>query len=425
MDTKGSQIKEICAREILDSRGVPTIEAQVTLQNGTRGVASVPSGASVGKYEAIELRDTDSPRYNGKSVLVTVRKIEEIISPAIRGKDACNQASVDHALCNLDGTKNKSKLGANATLAVSLATARAAASFEDTPLFRYLGGSDARRMPTPMFNVINGGLHANNNLEIQEFMIVPVGMRALCEAVRAGAEIYKALAEVLIKRGYSTAVGDEGGFAPDLKSDEEAIELLIEAIDKAGYTTDDVKIALDVAASGWWHNGKYMMPKSGKNYSANELIKYYESLVEKYPITSIEDGLGEDDEEGFVKLTEKLGDKVMLVGDDLFVTNTERLKNGIEKKTANAILIKPNQIGTLTETLNVIDLAKRAGYKFIISHRSGETCDSFIADLATATEAPFIKAGAPCRGERIAKYNRLMEIEAILGCGALYGERTK
>ena len=423
MDNQGSQIKEIRAREILDSRGVPTLEAQVTLQSGVTGVASVPSGASVGKYEAIELRDTDSPRYGGKSVLVTVRKIEEIISPAISGKNACNQASVDHALCDLDD--NKENLGANATLAVSLATARAAANFEGAPLFRHLGGSDARRMPTPMFNVINGGLHAKNNLEIQEFMLVPTGMRALCEAVRAGAEIYKALSEVLSKKGYYTGIGDEGGFAPDLKCDEEAIELLIAATEKAGYSTSDVKIALDVAASGWWRSGKYLMPKSGKCYESEELIDYYERLVKDYPIISIEDGLGEDDEEGFASLTRRLGDKIMLVGDDLFVTNLKRLQNGIENKLCNAILIKPNQIGTLTETLNVIDLAKRSGYKFIVSHRSGETSDSFIADLAVATESPFIKAGAPCRGERIEKYNRLMEIEAILGCGALYGERNK
>ncbi len=419
------EIKFIGAREILDSRGVPTVEAQVTLQNGVSGIASVPSGASVGKYEAVELRDADSPRYGGKSVLPTVRKIEEVISPILCGKSASAQAAVDHALCDLDGTDTKSNLGANATLAVSLATARAAASFEGTPLFRYLGGSDARRMPIPMFNVINGGLHAKNNLEIQEFMIVPTGMRALCEAVRAGAEIYKALSAVLSKKGYSTGVGDEGGFAPDLKSDEEAVELLIEAIEAAGYGTGDVKIALDVAASGWWNGSGYILPKSGERYDSDGLIGYYEKLVESYPIISIEDGLGEDDEDGFAALTTRLGDRVMLVGDDLFVTNTARLQNGIAKKLGNAILIKPNQIGTLTETLNVIDLAKRSGYKFIISHRSGETTDTFIADLAVATGAPFIKAGAPCRGERVEKYNRLMEIEAILGCGSLYGERTK
>ena len=422
MNNSASVIKEIRGREILDSRGVPTIEAEVELVSGIRGVASVPSGASVGKYEAVEMRDTNSPRFGGKSVLPTVRKIEEVISPSIAGKDATNQAAVDHALCDLDGTKNKSNLGANATLAVSLASARAAASFGNAPLFRYLGGSDARRLPIPMFNIINGGLHAKNNLEIQEFMIVPTGMRAFCEAVRAGAEIYKALAAVLNKKGYSTGVGDEGGFAPDLKSDEEAIDLLTESIALAGYSTSDVKIALDVAASGWWQDGSYLLPKGSTRYDTEGLIRYYEKLVSHYPIISIEDGLSEDDEDGFTELTERLGEKVMLVGDDLFVTNTERLSLGIEKKMANAILIKPNQIGTLTETLNVIDLARRSGYKYIISHRSGETSDSFIADLAVATDAPFIKAGAPCRGERVVKYNRLMEIEATLGCGALYGE---
>ena len=425
MDTKNPEIKEICAREILDSRGVPTIEAQVELECGITGVASVPSGASVGKYEAIELRDKDAPRFFGKGVLPIVRRIEEEISPALREKNALSQASIDHVLLELDGTENKARLGANATLAVSLATARAAAGFEESPLFRHLGGSDARRMPTPMLNVINGGLHASNNLEIQEFMLVPTGFRALCEAVRAGAEIYAALHAVLKKKGYSTAVGDEGGFAPDLKSDEEAIELLIEAINAAGYDTNDVKIALDVAASEWWQNGTYLLPKRNKRHTSDELIDYYEGLVEKYPIISIEDGLGEDDTEGFSRLTKRLGDRVMLVGDDLFVTNIERLKMGIDKKIGNAILIKPNQIGTLTETLNVIDLAKRSGYKFIISHRSGETSDTFIADLAVATGAQFIKAGAPCRGERVEKYNRLMKIEASLGCGALYGERTK
>ena len=425
MDSKGSEIKDIRAREILDSRGVPTIAAQVTLASGVTGIASVPSGASVGKYEAVEIRDSDAPRFGGKGVLPTVRKIEEVISPALCGKSVTSQAAVDHALCDLDGTENKSNLGANATLSVSLASARAAASFEEVPLFRHLGGSDARRMPIPMFNVINGGLHAKNNLEIQEFMIVPTGFRALCEAVRAGAEIYKALSGVLTKKGYSTGVGDEGGFAPDLESDEEAIELLIEAINTAGYNTNDVKIALDVAASGWWQDGSYLLPKSGKRFDSDGLIGYYEKLVKKYPIISIEDGLGEDDEEGFASLTAALADKIMLVGDDLFVTNTARLQNGITKKLGNAILIKPNQIGTLTETLNVINLAKRSGYSFIISHRSGETSDTFIADLAVATGAPFIKAGAPCRGERVEKYNRLMEIEAVLGCGALYGERTK
>ena len=423
MEKRGGEIHEIRAREILDSRGTPTIEAVVVLEDGTRGVASVPSGASVGKYEAVERRDSDSPRYNGKSVLGTARGVEEIISPALVGKSVFSQAAIDRALCELDGTPTKARLGANATLAVSLASARAAAQASGTPLFQHLGGVDARRLPAPMFNVINGGAHAKNNIEIQEFMIVPTGLPALCEAVRAGTEIYHTLSKILNKKGYATGVGDEGGFAPNLKCDEEAIELLCEAIVQSGYSTDDVKIALDVASSEWADGNKYIMAKSGKAIDSGELIDYYERLVGEYPIISIEDGLGEDDEEGFVYLTERLGGRIMLVGDDLFVTNVERLKRGIAMRYANAILIKPNQIGTLSETLNVIDLAGRSGYKYIISHRSGETNDSFISDLAVATGAPFIKAGAPTRGERIAKYNRLTEIEATLGCGALYGNK--
>jgi len=420
-----SIIKSISAREIIDSRANPTLEARVTLADDSFGTASVPSGASVGKYEAVERRDSESPRYNGKSVLGTARGIEEIISPALEGKCILNQSAIDHTLCELDGTGTKARLGANATLAVSLAAARAAAMSRKTELFRYLGGVAARRLPVPMFNIINGGVHAKNNVEIQEFMIMPVGMPAMCEAVRAGVEIYKTLAKILDSKGCSTSVGDEGGFAPDLKCDEEAIELISEAIIQSGYDTDDVKIALDIASSGWANGKEYKMPKSGKALDSGELIEYYERLVRDYPIISIEDGLSEDDEDGFIKLTERLGEKIMLVGDDLFVTNVERLKRGIAMRYANTILIKPNQIGTLTETLNVIDLAKRSGYKFIISHRSGETDDSFISDLAVAVGAPFIKAGAPCRGERVAKYNRLTEIEAILGCGALYGDRIK
>ena len=420
-----SIIKSISAREIIDSRANPTLEARVTLADDSFGTASVPSGASVGKYEAVERRDSESPRYNGKSVLGTARGIEEIISPALEGKCILNQAAIDHALCELDGTGTKARLGANATLAVSLAAARAAAMSRKTELFRYLGGVAARRLPVPMFNIINGGVHAKNNIEIQEFMILPTGMPAVCEAVRAGVEIYKTLAKILDSKGYSTSVGDEGGFAPNLKCDEEAIKLISEAIIQSGYDTDDVKIALDVASSGWANGKEYKMPKSGKALDSGELIEYYERLVRDYPIISIEDGLSEDDEDGFILLTERLGQKIMLVGDDLFVTNVERLKRGIAMRYANTILIKPNQIGTLTETLNVIDLAKRSGYKFIISHRSGETNDSFISDLAVAVGAPFIKAGAPCRGERVAKYNRLTEIEAILGCGALYGDRIK
>lgn len=409
-----AEIRKIIAREILDSRGTPTILAEVELGCGVIGVASVPSGASVGKYEAVELRDIDPGRYGGRGVLTAMRNINEIIAPALSGKDAKMQAQIDRTLRELDGTKNKSKLGANAVLAVSLATARAAANYEEEPLFRYLQTISAQQMPTPMFNVINGGLHAKNNLEIQEFMLVPTGIDSTSDAVRAGAEIYKALKEILASKCYSSSVGDEGGFAPDLKGDEEAIELLIQAIELAGYTTKDVKIALDVAASGWWQGGDYLMPKSGKRSGTEDLINYYEKLITSYPIISIEDGLGEDDEDGFTALTSRIGEKVMIVGDDLFVTNAERLRQGIEKKMANAILIKPNQIGTLTEVLNVIDLAQSSGYKFIISHRSGETGDTFISDLAVATGSPFIKAGAPCRGERVEKYNRLMKIETML-----------
>ncbi len=415
------EISKIEAREILDSRGAPTVEATVFLSDGTNGVASVPSGASTGKYEAVERRDPDSPRYHGKSVLNVAREIEEVISPALQGKSVFNQAAIDHALWELDGTENKSKLGANATLAVSLAAARAGANSLGIPLFAHLGGVAARRMPIPMFNIINGGAHAKNNIEIQEFMIVPSGVLALSEAVRAGSEIYHSLKRILEKKGYSTAVGDEGGFAPDLKCDEEAIELICEAICAAGYDSEKIKIALDVASSEWAKGNHYIMSKSGKALDSGELVDYYERLVGEYPIISIEDGLGEDDVKGFIRFTQRLGKKIMIVGDDLFVTNEERLKKGIETGYANSILIKPNQIGTLTETLNVIDLARRSGYNFIISHRSGETEDSFISDLAVATNAPFIKAGAPCRGERIAKYNRLTEIEATLGCGALFG----
>ncbi len=417
------EISKIEAREILDSRGTPTLEATVFLSDGTRGTASVPSGASVGRYEAVERRDPDSPRYHGKSVLNVAREIEEDISPALVGRSVFSQGAVDHALRELDGTQNKSRLGANATLAVSLASARAGANMLGIPLFAHLGGISARRMPVPMFNIINGGAHAKNNLEIQEFMIVPTGLQALCEAVRAGAEIYHALKAILEKKGLSTSIGDEGGFAPDLRCDEEAIELLCEAICTAGYDTDKIKVALDVASSEWAKGGRYIMTKSGKAVDSGGLVDHYERLCDEYPIISIEDGLSEDDEEGFAEFTARMGKRIMIVGDDLFVTNQARLKMGIDGGYANSVLIKPNQIGTLTEALDVIDMARRSGYNFIISHRSGETCDPFIADLAVGVNAPFIKAGAPCRGERVAKYNRLTEIEAILGCGVLFGER--
>lgn len=423
MKSATSEIKCVTAREILDSRANPTVEATVILSGGTRGTASVPSGASTGAHEAHELRDTHMERYRRRGVLGAVHNIHEKISPMVAGKSACEQSAIDHAMWELDGTENKENLGANATLAVSLATARAAAASHGIELFRYLGGVEARRLPAPMLNILNGGAHASNNVEIQEFMIVPSGLGALTEAIRAASEIYHTLGAILRKRGLSTAVGDEGGFAPDLKSDEEAIELICEAIIKSGHNTDDVKIALDVASSEWYSDGGYSMPKRGRSTDSDTLIKYYESLAATYPIISIEDGLAEDDFDGWQALTKTLGNRIMLVGDDLFVTNEERLKMGIQKGIANSILIKPNQIGTLSETLNVIRRASEAGYKYIISHRSGETEDTFIADLAVATNARFIKTGAPCRTDRVAKYNRLMQIEAMLGCGAVYGDK--
>lgn len=418
-----SKIVSATAREIIDSRGNPTVEATVILEDGSCGVAAVPSGASTGIYEAHELRDTDKPRYKGKGVLRAVHNVSEYISPIIENKRARDQAAIDHALVALDKTDNKSEVGANAMLAVSLAVAYAASEHYGQELYRYLGGANARRMPVPMFNILNGGVHASNNVEIQEFMIVPTGVKAFCEAVRAGCEIYHTLGSILKNRGYSTAVGDEGGYAPNLKDDREAIELICSAIKEAGYSTDDIKIALDVASSEWFEDGIYRMPKKNKEYTASELIDYYEELIRSYPIISIEDGLGETDIEGWAELTKRLGNSVMLVGDDLFVTNEARLRDGIRNKIANSILIKPNQIGTLTETLNVIRAATDAGYKFIISHRSGETEDVTIADLAVALNAPFIKTGAPCRSERTAKYNRLMGIEMMLGCGAIYGNK--
>ncbi len=414
-------IKKVNAREIIDSRGNPTVEATVLLEDGTKGVASVPSGASTGVFEAYEKRDEEIDRYFGKGVHGATRSVREEISPVIEGKSARDQCAIDHAMWALDGTENKSNLGANAILAVSLATAHAASNYYKLDLYRYLGGANARRLPVPMFNILNGGAHASNNVEIQEFMIAPVGVSAICEAVRAGCEIYKTLGSILKKKGYSTAVGDEGGYAPDLKSDEEAISLICQAIKEAGYTEDQVKIALDVASSEWYENGLYKMPKTGRKCTAEQLIDYYGELIGKYPIISIEDGLGETDYEGWKMLTDRLGDRVMLVGDDLFVTNEKRLCMGIEKGLGNAILIKPNQIGTLTETMNVIRLAQESGYKAIISHRSGETEDTTISDLAVAVNAPFIKTGAPCRGERTAKYNRLTKIEMMLGCGSVYG----
>lgn len=421
--TNKPQIIKCCAREILDSRGNPTVEATVFLADGTVGVASVPSGASTGIYEAHELRDGDRNRYRGLGVLEAISNVCKIISPAISGIYASEQAEIDRILCELDGTENKNKLGANAMLAVSLANARAAANWYHIPIYRYLGGIDACRLPIPMMNILNGGAHASNNVEIQEFMIVPVGASCFSDALRMGSEIYHSLGKILKSNGYSTTVGDEGGFAPNLNDDEEALEFICLAISEAGYSTDNVKIALDAAASEWYKDdGTYEMPARKKTYTRSQLIDNWVMLSKKYPIMSIEDGLDQRDFDGWRELTAELGSKIMLVGDDLFVTNTKRLLNGIKNNAANAILIKPNQIGTLSETLDVIHTAKNAGYKFILSHRSGETEDTTIADIAVAVNAPFIKTGAPCRTERIAKYNRLLRIESALNSGARYGE---
>ena len=416
------QIIRCCAREILDSRGNPTVEATVFLADGTVGVASVPSGASTGIYEACELRDGDRRRFGGKGVQTAAANVGRIISPALAGAYASEQSEIDRILCDLDGTENKSRLGANAILSVSLATARAAANWYHVPLYRYLGGAGAARLPIPMMNILNGGAHASNNVEIQEFMIAPVGASSFSEAMRIGCEIYHTLGKILKTEGFASTVGDEGGFAPDLNDDEAALELICRAIEQSGYDTDRVKIALDCAAGEWYtEDGGYRMPKRGKQYSRTGLIENWARLVEKYPLFSIEDGLDQRDFEGWSELTRQLGDKVMLVGDDLFVTNEKRLVEGIRRGAGNAILIKPNQIGTLSEVISVIETARRAGYGFIPSHRSGETEDSTLADLAVAMNAPFIKSGAPCRSERVAKYNRLLRIESALGTGARFG----
>lgn len=416
------KIVRASAREILDSRGTPTLEASVYLSDGTVGTASVPSGASTGSHEAFEKRDGDRKRYGGKGVLTAVDHVNRSISPELTGMDAYDQYALDARLLTLDGTEQKTHLGANALLGVSLAAARAAANSLGLPLFRYLGGAKAFRLPVPMMNILNGGKHAANNLDIQEFMVVPLGAESMADAVRIGAEVTAALRELLKAKGLTVAVGDEGGCAPDLKDEREAIEWILSAIEHAGYHTDAVAIALDAAATEWKAEQGYRLPKSGRAYSAAELVEYWEGLVGQYPIVSIEDGMGEDDFDGWRLLTERLGEELMLVGDDLFVTNPRRLAEGIESGYANAILIKPNQIGTLTETLTVIDLAHRSRYRTIVSHRSGETEDTTIADLAVATSAPFIKTGAPVRGERTCKYNRLMKIERCLANAAVYGE---
>ena len=403
------KIKNITAREILDSRATPTIEATVMLESGVVGTASIPSGASTGIHEAHELRDNDKARYMGKGVMQAVDNVNSRICPALIGLNADDQEAIDQKMISLDGSKNKKNLGANAILAVSLATARASANEKNIELYEHLSKNKDYTLPTPMFNLLNGGAHASNNIDIQEFMVVPHRLN-LPDAIRAGSEIYHTLGRLLRDKGLSTGVGDEGGFAPNLDTDEQAIALLCQAITESGYSTDDVGIALDVASSEWYEDGKYILPKRGDTLDADGLIDYYKLLIKKYPIISIEDGLAEDDFDGWKRLTLALGDRVMLVGDDLFVTNEERLSIGISIGAANSILIKPNQIGSLSETMKVIDLAEKSGYNYIISHRSGETSDTSIADIAVATRAKFIKTGAPCRGERVAKYNRLLEI---------------
>ncbi len=414
-------ITDVYAREIMDSRGNPTVEVEVYLEDGTIGRAAVPSGASTGQFEAVELRDSESSRYLGKGVLQAVANVNDIIGPAILGFDASEQVAIDRIMIELDGTPNKAKLGANAILGVSMAVARAAAESYDLPLFQYLGGTNAKELPVPMMNILNGGAHADNNVDIQEFMIMPIGATSFMEALRYCAEVYHTLKSVLKGKGLATGVGDEGGFAPNLGSNEEALQVIAEAVEKAGLTVGkDIVFAIDAASSEFYKDGKYHLAGEGKVKTAAEMVEYYAELCEKYPIYSIEDGLAEEDWEGWKLLTDRLGKTVQLVGDDLFVTNTERLSHGIKEDTANAILIKVNQIGTLTETFDAIEMAKRAGYTAVISHRSGETEDSTIADIAVAVNAGQIKTGAPARSERVAKYNQLLRIEDMLAETAQY-----
>ena len=421
-------IKEIKGLEVLDSRGNPTVQVEVVLEDGSYGVAMVPSGASTGAFEAVELRDGDKARYNGKGVLKAVENVNEIIAPALIGEDALNQHALDEKLIKLDGTDNKGRLGANATLGVSLATAKAAAASLGLELYQYIGGVNAKTLPVPMMNVLNGGKHADNTVSSQEFMIMPVGAKSFAEALRWCAETYQALKSILKEKNLATAVGDEGGFAPNLESDEEALELLVEAIKKAGYKPGkEIALATDIAATEMYEeakkikeNGKYYFWKSKELKTADEMIDWIVSLTEKYPLISIEDGLAEEDWESWKKLTDKIGSKVQLVGDDLFVTNTKRLQKGLDNKVANSILIKLNQIGTLTETLDAIELAKKHGYTAVVSHRSGETEDTTLADVVVATNAGQIKTGAPCRTDRVAKYNRLLNIENDLGKTSVY-----
>lgn len=414
-------IDEVIAREILDSRGNPTIEVDVYLEDGTLGRAAVPSGASTGAYEAVELRDGDKDRYGGKGVLTAVDNVNNILAPEITGYDVTDQLGVDRAMIELDGTPNKGKLGANAILGVSMAVAKAAAEAMGLPLYQYLGGTNGKIMPVPMMNILNGGKHADNNVDIQEFMVMPVGAPDFAGALRMGVEVYHQLKSVLKKKGLNTAVGDEGGFAPMLGSNEEALAVIVEAITAAGYKPgEDLMLAIDAAATEFYKDGKYVFEAEGKSRTAEEMVEYYAMLAGKYPIISIEDGLAEDDWEGWRRLTESLGGKVQIVGDDLFVTNTERLAKGIRSGVANSILIKLNQIGTITETLDAIEMAKQAGYTAVVSHRSGETEDATIADLVVATNAGQIKTGAPARTDRVAKYNQLLRIEEEMGGLSLY-----
>ncbi len=419
---KDFAIKSVSAMEILDSRGNPTVEATVTLQNGVTGTAAVPSGASTGAFEALELRDGDKSRFGGKGVTKAVENAEKPLAAAVAGIYATDTAAVDAALLAADGTKDKSRYGANAILAVSLASARAASNALGIPLYRFIGGVSADTLPVPMMNILNGGAHAANNIDIQEFMIMPTGAPSFSEALRRCAEVFHKLAEILKSRGLATAVGDEGGYAPNLSTDAEAIELILEAISAAGYKPGtDFVLALDAASSEWAGTDGYTLPKHRTHYTSGQLIEYWKGLVEKYPIRSLEDPLGEEDWQGWAKITEELGGKVQLVGDDLFVTNTQRLQKGIQIGCGNSILIKLNQIGSLSETISAIRMAKRAGYTAVISHRSGETEDTTIADLAVALNAGQIKTGAPSRTERVAKYNRLLHIEKELGGGEFPG----
>ena len=418
-----TRIKEIKARQIFDSRSNPTVEAEVILENGFSGKGAVPSGASTGVHEAVELRD-GGKEYCGKGVLNAVTNVNTVINELLCGKDAANIHEIDQIMIKADGTNNKSKLGANAILAVSIACVKAAAAAYRLPLYQFIGGINSVLLPVPMMNILNGGAHADNNIDIQEFMIMPFGAKSFAQAMQMGTEIYASLKNILKQKNLSTAVGDEGGFAPNLDTDEQALELLVDAISAAGYKPGgEIKIALDAAASEWCKNGSYIQPKSGRTMTSDGLVNYFEKLCNNFPIFSIEDPLGEDDFAGFTKITEKIGDKVQIVGDDLFVTNQERLRSGIKSKSGNAILIKPNQIGSISETMEAIRLAKHNNFRTIMSHRSGETEDSTIADLAVALSCGQIKTGAPARSDRVAKYNQLLRIEEMLGTRAIYGTK--